>query len=389
MMRSRDEDAARIERRYSRRGVLGGLGLAGAVALAGCIGGEATGNDDDEDGTTSGNSGGAGNGQGAIGGVDRSGGIGASLTGELASLMVEYVQPVEEVLDFSEMPNTDEDGSYGTPQTVDHWAGRGLAKSGESFYGVGLAIENVSDFYIDVGTVLLMGQDTAEFGAFPGRSQRLSFQLQGRGSGAVLSPGEVVRGELVFALGAEPATYSLVFDPRHILTGATERFEVDLASGTDGTASFSQNADLATMGQQTTVGDFDVTLHDVSFAETVADSPYQDLFGERPGYRYVVFDLSATRTSDEMIGQDWSLGVVDADGYNFSWRRIYQDALELNRTRLEDLAVGESIDHTLLAFPLSTEFEPAFVTMMATGPFDPPTAYSADVGTHRTVWSLS
>lgn len=392
-----DAESTVRDRFWTRRHFLAASGVASAALLAGCGGGGDEpedqngggngGGNDNGNGGGNGNGNGGGNGGGTFNG-DLTGAIGDRLAGERAAMMVEYVRPVTEVLDYSEMPRTDESGVYGTPKTVDDYIGRGLARSGESFYGVGLAIKNVSEFYIDVATVLLMNETAAEVGVFPGRSQRLTMRSQGRGSGSVLAPGEMVRGELVFALGSEPANYTLIFDPRHILTGATERFEVDLSTGSEATASFSQDVSLSTMGQSVAVGDFDVTLHDVSFVDYVADSPYQDIFGPREGYQYVVFDVSATRTSEEMIGQDWSLGVVDSEGYTFSWRRIYQDAMELNRTPLEDLAVGETIEHTLLAFPLSTDFEPVAVSMTAPGPFEPPTQYSADVGTDRHCWSL-
>lgn len=381
----------------SRRRLLGGLALAGAAGIAGC--GSSTddgtdgggGNGNGDAGLDNGGSGGNGNdgGTGDQGGQQKlDGTIGEQLRGERTAFMVEYVRPVEEVHDFMEFPHTDSDIPYGVAKTVEDYAGRGLAKSGESFYGIGIAVKNVGDTPIDSQTLLLQGEDTMEMGLFPGETQHLSIASSARTQGNTVAPGELLRGEAVFALGADPSAYTLRFEPYEVSTGAPGKYTVDLSAGAEATATFTQDIAFEALGTPVDVGDFTVTLHGVDRVSSVTDSPYQELFGPRPGFEYLVFDLSAERTGDVMIGQDWSLGVLDDDGYSFSWTRVYQDAFDLNGPTLEDLSVGERIDHTRLAFPIEADFQPTAVTMTGPGKLDNPPKYGSDQTIDRVAWPL-
>jgi hypothetical protein len=314
--------------------------------------------------------------------------MGEVVTGEYVSLMVEYVRPVETVNDYNRFPNTDEPEVYGQPRTIEYYIARGLAPAGSSFYAVGMAIKNVSDVPIDSSTVVLRGEEIPAFGVFPSQSQRSSLQGSARGVGRPMVPGEVMRGETVFALPEAPETYTLNILPFEIGTNQSEQLFVDLGRGSDGTASFTQAAALNELGETVSIGDFDVTIHEVERVASVTDSPHQTIFGPREGFDYLRVDLSATRTSDTMIGQRWSMGMGD-EGFVFGWSTVYQDALDLNRTRLEELSVGESIEHTILAFPVETAFEPTTLSMTAIGPIETSTEFSADEGVERALWSLA
>lgn len=394
-------------RGLSRRRLLGGLALAGVAGLAGC-GSSNEGNGDDPDGGPSGdagnggsngdagrNSGGSGDngdgtgGQGDTGGKEQlSGVIGEQLRGERAAFAVEYVRPVEEIRDFMEFPDTDSDIPYGATKTIDDFAGRGLAKSGESFYAVGIAVKNTIETPIDSQTLVLRGEDTIEMGLFPSETQRLTAGSSARTSGNAVAPGELLRAELVFALADDPSSYTLSFQPYEVSSGSIETYTVDLGAGTEATATLTQDVPLQALETPVVVGDFSVTLHGVERVASLSESPYQELFGPRPGFEYLEFELSAERTGDVMIGQDWSLGVLDDEGYGFSWMRIYQDAYELNRTRLEELSVGERVDHTRLAFPIESDFQPTAVTMTGPGKLENPPQFGSDQTIDRVAWPL-
>jgi hypothetical protein len=145
---------------------------------------------------------------------------------------------------------------------------------------------------------------------------------------------------------------------------------------------------MAAHGSPTSAGDFDLTLHSVATAASATDSPYQDIFGPREGFEYVLIDVTATRTSDEMVGQDWGFGVVDSDGYSYMWNYgiTFQDRLDLGRTPLEDLEVGETISHTKFAFPIETDFDPVGLAFEAPGPYEDTVI---DSGPDRALWPVT
>jgi hypothetical protein len=311
------------------------------------------------------------------------------LTGETIAWAIEYVRPLETVVDYQSVPRTTEAKRYGERRMIDFYRGVGLASDDDTFYAVGVAMRNTYDRPINVLTVFLQaGADSVEFGFFPSESQRLATFFDDRQAGDTLAPGELRRGELVFALPQEPANYVFRFEPYSVDGTARERFDVDLGAGSAATVDLPQGPTAATVGDTITVGDFDVTLHSADFVDSIADSPYQDLYGARDGFRYLRLDLSATRNSDVTIGQQWSLGVVDGDGYEFAWGGSYQDALDLERPTLDRLGIGESIEHTILAFPLEDGFEPTYIGMNASGPFENPAQFGPKNGMHRGLWTL-
>jgi hypothetical protein len=311
------------------------------------------------------------------------------LTGETIAWAIEYVRPLESVVDYQSVPRTTEAKRYGERRMIDYYRGVGLASAADAFYAVGVAMRNTYDRPINVLTVFLQdGDETVAFGFFPSESQRLATVFDDRQAGDVLAPGELRRGELVFALPREPANYVFRFEPYSVDGAVRERFDVDLGAGSAATVGLSPGQAAATVGDTISVGDFDVTLHAVEFVDSIADSPYQDLYGSRDGFRYLRLDLSATRNSDVTIGQQWSLGVVDAEGYEFAWGGSYQDALDLERPTLDRLGIGESIEHTILAFPLEDGFEPSYIGMNASGPFANPPQFGPQSGMHRGLWSL-
>lgn len=386
-------------RSLNRRELLGGIGTVGAIAIAGCSSGAGSGGDDgavEEDiDTGSGDprsdtgadgSGGDTDGDGTPG--DGPAGIGDLIRGEYLSVVIEYVQPVQTVLDFSRMPQRSEAEPYGTPRTIDYYTDRGVASSGDSLYAIGIAMQNVHGSAVDASTVSLRTEDTLAVPTFPARSQSLSLVTAGRTSGRPMVPGEVVRGELTAALPVSPEEYTLHLQPMEVGSGRTEQHLVDLGAGAPGGTTFTQSPRTEAMDQPVAVGDFEATLHSVERVPSITDSPHQSLFGPRPGYEYVRIDLSATRTSDVMIGQGWSLGASDDEGHVFSWGQIYQNALALNSGRFEQLAVGESISNVTFAFPIAEDFEPTLLSMTGLGPVEDPPRYWSDRAIQRVFWSL-
>lgn len=375
---------------FRRRDVLyGGLALS-SIPLAGC-----TGNDDQPFGDGLGGTGspstdpggdGDGDGDGDSGGDggQTEGEIGQPLSGEYASLTVEYVRPVEEVLDYSEFPEVDADEPYGVPVDAEDMAEKGFVRSGAEFYGIGIAVKNTSDRLLNVDTVTLQTDDDLADWVFLGRNQRLTFA---RGN---LLPGELARTEVVAGVHADPSEYTLLFMPLQNGTGRSERLRVDLGAGSNGQAEYGQEPPVDDHGTSVDVGNFDVTIHSTAFVDQVADTYRPEKYGPRPGYRYLLIDLSATRTSDVIhTSGTWRVGVRSTDGYGFAWGGIMlHDVLEANRTRVDQLAVDETIEHTTLALPVEDGFDPEFLTMDAPGPLEDPPAGGSEVGMARAVWPI-
>jgi hypothetical protein len=335
-----------------------------------------------DDGSASGD--GTGDGSGDPG----TGAIGQVVTGEYAALAVEYVRSAETVMDYREVPRTDEDDSWGRSRDLTWLQEKGFARGATGLYAVGVAIKNRGETLLSVQTTMLQSEDGMQMEVFMGRSQRLTFAQTRGGGGVNLRPGELVRAELVFALPDDPSNYQFVLVPTQLPTARSEKLRVDLWAGEDGQAAFQNEVTLATHGSPTAVGDFDLTLHSVGTAASAVDSPYQDIFGPREGFEYVLVDVTATRTSDEMIGQDWGFGVVDAEGYSYMWTHgiTFQDRMDLDRTTLEDLAVGETLSHTKFAFPLETGFDPVTLAFEAPGPYADTVI---DSGLARALWPLT
>ena len=376
-------------RRWTRRAA---LGATGAALLAGCIGGGADPEAGDgptaEEGSPTPTSD-----EGSEGDVDSPAGAGAPagigdvLSGDYLSLMVEYVRPVETVLDFREFPHTDDDAVYGVPRTVDYFVESGFAEAGTSLYGVGLAVKNAGEGFVDVSTLFLRSEaQPIAMEVFMGRSQRLAFGASGRSNSRLLAPGEFARGEAVYALSGDPTDYALTLQPATHPAGLTEQLAVDLGTGAEAEAPFRPSVSPAATGEAVGVGDFEVTVDAATFVESVADSPHQELFGPREGYEYLVVDLSVTRRFDAMIGQDWSVGVRDDDGYGTAWGTVYDDVMDINRPMLDELAVGESSSQTL-AFPIEEGFRPAYLTMNVDGPVESEVLTGRQ--TFRSVWDLA
>jgi hypothetical protein len=136
------------------------------------------------------------------------------LTGETIAWAIEYVRPLETVVDYQSVPRTTEAKRYGERRMIDFYRGVGLASDDDTFYAVGVAMRNTYDRPINVLTVFLQaGADSVEFGFFPSESQRLATFFDDRQAGDTLAPGELRRGELVFALPQEPANYVFRFEP--------------------------------------------------------------------------------------------------------------------------------------------------------------------------------
>lgn len=395
-----DGTATIDSRSWTRRRVLAGSSALGFALLAGCggndggDGGDGNGGDggdgDDDSGDIANGGTGGGNGGGDGGSGNGTGQIGSVVAGETIDWAVEYVRPLETVVDYQRVPRTTEVGEYGEERTIEFYQGVGLASQADSFYAVGVAMRNTHDRPLNVLTALLLdGDGNVHFGLFPSESQRLATFFDARQAGNVLAPGELRRGELVFALPREPANYLLRFEPYSVDGKTRDQLTVDLGTGSETTVDLSQQPSPANVGETIAVGDFEVTLHSAEFVESITDSPYQDIFGPREGFRYFRLDLSATRNSDVTIGQQWSLGVVDAEGYEFAWTGSYQDALDLRRPTLDRLDVGESIEHTILAFPLEEEFEPTYIGMNASGPFEDAPQLGPENGMHRGLWTLA
>jgi len=385
---------------WNRRRFLATVGTGTGVLLAGCSGDGGT-DDDNDDSPGNGDdtptdrepgNGGDGNGDGDDGDDgDSTEGVyarGETIDGEYASFVVEYARPVETVYELRSFPRTTDDQQYGVPRTVAYYQNIGLAKPNTSFYAVGIAVKNGHDKLIDASTVFVRNGDSAEIGLFPKSSQKLNAMTSGRGTGRPLVPGEIVRGETVFALPDDPSNYTLTFQLYVPETFRSEKFDIDLGRGADTTASFTQNPAVQAYDQPVAVGDFDVTLNAVERVSSVVESPHQEIFGPRPGYEYLYVDLSATRTSNVMVGQDWSIAASDDQGHSFSWTRIYQDAIDLNRTRLEELDVGQSINHRM-AFPIDEEFEPTYLGFNGPGPLDSDDDSGARKVLQRVLWPMS
>lgn len=393
-----------------RRDVLrGGIALA-SLSLAGCSGGgESSLGDGQTDAPQDGGGGvdsgadvggGSGSGAGAGGGSDGgaggsgtnrgdpTGAVGQVVSGEYADFAVEYVRPVESVMDYREVPQTDEDAQWGVSRDLASLQEMGFARGATGMHGVGIAIKNRGEGLLSVQTTMLQGTDSMHMGVFMGRSQRLTFSQARGGGGVNLRPGEVVRAELVFALPDAPSNYQLVLVPIQLATAQSEKLYVDLGAGSDAEAPLSNEVEMGSPGTATRVGDFDVTLHSVSTAASVSDSPYEDLFGPREGYEYVLIDVTATRVSEESTSQDWGFGVVDGAGYRYMWSHglTFQDRTQLDRTTLEDLPVGETLAHSKFAFPIETGFDPVALAFEARGPYEDTVI---DAGQSRALWPIA
>lgn len=381
---------------WTRRRVLAGVGATGFAALAGCSSGGSGDGDGDSggvatDGTNADDGSGSDtDGSGEAGGdgtASSPAAMGQVVEDQHVSFVVEYARPIDEVVDYSDFPQRHEEGTYGVPRTVSYYASQGFTDETTEFYAVGVAVQNTHDRPVDASTMFLENDGGGAVMTFPGRGQRLTYHVKG-GSTSPLLPAEVARGEVVFALPDAPDTYQLRFRPFEVRTGAAEPILVDLGSGAEGTATFGQAMQTRQYGSPAPVGDFDVTLHAVDRLASIEDSPHQEYFGPREDYDYLRVDLSATRTSDEMVGQDWSLGMADDDGYGFGWSTVYDDVYDLNRIRIEQLSIGETLENTVLAFPVETSFDPTYLTMNAVGPFEEPPESGSDVGVQRIAWSL-
>lgn len=214
---------------FGRRELLrGGIALA-ALTLAGCSdsaedplgsgdadgtpvgpddGSGAAGGSPDVGSNDGGGAGGDGTGDGS--GDSDTGAVGQVITGEYAALSVEYVRPVETLMDYREVPRTDEDASWGRPRDLAWLQEKGFARAATGLYAVGVAIKNRGDRLLSVQTTMLEAEDGMQMEVFMGRSQRLTFAQTRGGGGVNLRPGELVRAELVFALPNDPSNYRFV-----------------------------------------------------------------------------------------------------------------------------------------------------------------------------------
>lgn len=375
----------------SRRTLLQLTGAAGATMIAGCadigpdLGSEPT------DGEGGGGDGDTGDGDSdSGGGPPDTGTVGQTLDGELVRMMIEYVRPVEGLTDYRRFPYTDKPETYGEQVTVEDLIDVGLANPGSSLYGIGIAVVNDFDEPISVRTVGLQneGEGPVDFGTFLGQSQRLTY-AHGRTGGHYIAPGELIRGEVVFALDTDPSEFTLLFMPHRHIGGPIERFTVDLRAGSERQADFALNPATLSIGETGDVGDLEVTLHSAEYVDSVTESPNQHLFGPREGYRYLLVDLSATRRGEVMIGQRWEAGAVDDEGYGFAWTTSYQDVMDITRPSLDDLSIDESISHTQLAFPVEDGFAPEYFTLTAPGSVENAGEFEAKERMGRSIWRIA
>lgn len=383
-----DEEAYR-RRPLNRRAFMGSAAAACAFSVAGCsgLGGGGDGGADTPTPTPADGNGGDG-GDGGVGdGARASGGIGQSVAGDYAAVTVEYVQPVDRVLSYDTVDSLDT--PYGVAITVEDLIRQGFATPGSSLYGIGVVFTNVSDSLVDVSTTFLQNEAGIVFHTFRGRSQQLTI-AGGRNNTAVnLLPGETIRGELVVALDVDPSEYDLQHVAVSPLNARTELLSVDLGSGSAGTAGYGQSPPVESLESPVTVGDFEVTMHSVSLVDSVEESPYQDLFGPREGYRYLLFDLTGTRTGQQTFAQVWSLGATSEDGHAFLWNHgIYDDVTDLNRPTLETLEVGETLEHVRIAMLVEEDWTPDYVTFEAPGRYPEESPFSGRLD-ERAVWPLA
>lgn len=332
----------------SRRQLLAGAGTAGTVLLAGCEGAP-TGNGDDADGN-----GGGGNSGGGNGGGGGRASVGDVRTGEYVSITFEYLRPVEELWEYSLFGNL----LFREPDSL---VPRAQLDEDSAYYAMGVAATNTSQtmVYPFLSTTLegLFASDS-EDGI--GRSQKLS--LEPDRTGRALVPGETVRGELILALDDDPGEYVLSFYLNDPETGDEESLSFDLGGGSETTASFDQNVSVTRTGEAVSIGPFETVINDLEYVDTVEGADRPDMYDSREGARYLLVDLTATRTSDDLF-DGYSLGLASDDGYDFMYLGFYEDALDAERGTPWDLDVGETMENMILALLVEDDFEPDYLTI--------------------------
>lgn len=336
---------------WTRRQVLTGAGAAGTMLLAGCGGG------DDGNGGGNGNGGGSGN-----GGGNGPAAMGDVVTGDFVSIAFEYLEPANELWDYGFLGNS----VAGTDSLVPP----AELEEESVYYAMGVAVTNTSETVVNPFLhVQLEGFFASEPEFDVARSQQLSLS-PGRTERALV-PGETIRGELILALEGDPSEYVVMFFPTDPETGEEEQLSFDLGGGSDGSASFGQDVAATPTGEAISVGPFETVLDSLEIVDSVEGTDRPDVYGPREGARYLLVDLTTTRTAEDLLFAQYDFGLASEDGYDFFYQFMtYEDALDADRGTPFDLGVGETMENLRLALLVEDGFEPDYLTITGSEPLD-------------------
>lgn len=90
-------------------------------------------------------------------------------------MTVEYLRAVDEVMDYTEFPDVDVDTPYGVARDIGYFENQGFIQPDRTFYGAGMAVQNIGEHLLDISTIAFRHDDDVVFDPWMGRSQRLTF----------------------------------------------------------------------------------------------------------------------------------------------------------------------------------------------------------------------
>lgn len=387
--------------RLYRRGLLSVLGVAAASGLSGCSSGDAA-----DSGTTSGRSGEpttdattgpagspaatgttTGDGGDGDGVAEGSGVVGQRVRAPDApvELVVEEVTPVDAVTVTDTATATNEPDRWGRSLPFDDWAER-TGFGGAGFWAVRIALKNEGDGPLRLtadGVESTAGLDRNPVPAGEATSQRR--EDENRPSSALspaLEPGELYRWERVFGFPEEPGPHEFVFSGRYFGEElAFANIDVDLGEGSSSAAPYADETTSASVGETVSAGAIEMTLKEFEYAETAGGAV--DRWSTPPAnFRFAKLTVDATRVTETEIGDRWGMGLRDGDGYRFVWHGSLQDPYDLERKRIGQLSVGESVENFRFVFEVERGWEPDEVYLKAPGTWTSPNGQAFPVFRH-------